>query len=176
MTETTPPAADGHGQRVDHTSLTIGGEPPATPVAALTRADTLHVVQFSGGIGSWATAMRVAEEHGTDSLILLAADTKAEDPDLWRFAADAGAHLGVGPVIVADGRTPWQIFSDQRFIGNSRVAPCSSHLKQKPARAWLNENADLASTVVCRHRRRGTAADPRHCARLGAVDGALSDV
>lgn len=61
MTETTPPAADGHGQRVDPTSLTIGGEPPATPVAALTRAETLHVVQFSGGIGSWATAMRVAE-------------------------------------------------------------------------------------------------------------------
>jgi hypothetical protein len=109
---------------------------------------TLHVVQFSGGIGSWATTMRVAERHGTDNLILLAADTKAEDPDLWRFVADAGAHLGVEPVIVADGRMPCQPFSDQRFIGNSRVAPCSSHLKHEPARAWLNQNADPAKTLL----------------------------
>ncbi|MEU7906407.1 hypothetical protein [Actinoplanes sp. NPDC049118] len=56
---------------------------------------TMHVVQFSGGIGSWATAMRVAEQHGTADLVLLAADTQTEDPDLWRFVADASARLGV---------------------------------------------------------------------------------
>jgi hypothetical protein len=55
----------------------------------------------------------------------ICADTKVEDPDLWRFVRDAAAHLGVTPVVVADGRTPWQIFADQRFIGNSRIAPCS---------------------------------------------------
>jgi hypothetical protein len=91
-------------------------------------------VQFSGGIGSWAAAMRVAEEHGTDNLILL--------------AADAGAHLGVDPVIVSDGRTPWQVFADQRFVGNSRVAPCSLHLKQRPCRRWLTERADPERTVL----------------------------
>jgi hypothetical protein len=107
-----------------------------------------HVVQFSGGIGSWAAAMRVAAEHGTDNLILLAADTKAEDPDLWRFVADAGSLLGVEPIVVADGRTPWQVFADQRFIGNSRIAPCSVHLKQRPCRAWLTANADPATTML----------------------------
>ena len=81
MTETTPPAADGHGERSAHLSLTAGGEPSATPHTAPHPAGTLHVVQCSGGIGSWAAAMRVAEEHGTDNLILLAADTKAEDPN-----------------------------------------------------------------------------------------------
>jgi hypothetical protein len=60
--------------------------------------------------------MRVAAEHGTDRLVLLAADTKAEDPDLWRFVREASAHLGVTPVVVADGRTPWQVFADVRFI------------------------------------------------------------
>jgi hypothetical protein len=109
---------------------------------------TLHVVQESGGIGSWATSMRVAERYGTDNLVLLAADTKAEDPDLWRFVADAGAHLGVEPVIVADGRSPWQVFADQRFLGNSRIAPCSVYLKQKPCRAWLTAKADPADTIL----------------------------
>ncbi|GAA2470923.1 hypothetical protein [Winogradskya humida] len=148
MTETTSPAADGHGERSAHMSLTVRGEPPTTSRAAPHPAGTLHVVQFSGGIGSWAAAMRVAEEHGTDNLILLAADTKAEDPDLWRFVADAGAHFGVEPVIVADGRTPWQVFADQRFVGNSRIAPCSVHLKQKPCRRWLTEHADPDRTVL----------------------------
>jgi hypothetical protein len=109
---------------------------------------TLHVVQFSGGIGSWAAAQRVAADHGTTSLVLLAADTKVEDPDLWRFVDDAAAHLGVTPVVVADGRTPWQVFADTRFIGNSRIAPCSFHLKQKPCRDWLSANADPADTIL----------------------------
>jgi len=34
-----------------------------------------HVVMFSGGIGSWATARRVADEHGPEHLTLLFADT-----------------------------------------------------------------------------------------------------
>ena len=33
-----------------------------------------RVVMFSGGIGSWAAAKRVAEAHGTDDLVLLFAD------------------------------------------------------------------------------------------------------
>ena len=148
MTEMTPPTADEHGERVGHNNLTASGQPSALPRPAPNTAGTLHVVQFSGGIGSWAAAMRAAEEHGTDNLILLAADTKAEDPDLWRFVADAGAHLGVNPVIVADGRTPWQVFADQRFVGNSRVAPCSVHLKQKPCRRWLTEHADPDRTLL----------------------------
>ncbi|WIN00010.1 hypothetical protein ACTOB_003685 [Actinoplanes oblitus] len=105
-------------------------------------------MQYSGGIGSWATAMRVKAEHGTDNLVLLIADTKAEDPDLWRFVADSSALLGVDPVVVADGRSPWQVFADQRFVGNSRIAPCSVHLKQKPCRAWLDANADPANTIL----------------------------
>jgi hypothetical protein len=109
---------------------------------------TAHIIQFSGGIGSWAAAMRVAERHGTDGLVLLAADTKAEDPDLWRFVADAAALLGVEPVVVADGRTPWQVFADQRFVGNSRIAPCSTFLKQRPCRAWLSGHADPVDTIL----------------------------
>jgi hypothetical protein len=41
---------------------------------------------------------------------------QTEDPDLWRFVDDAAAHLGVTPVVVTDGRMPWQVFADQRFL------------------------------------------------------------
>ncbi|WP_218578851.1 hypothetical protein [Phytohabitans houttuyneae] len=41
---------------------------------------TLHVVQYSGGIGSWAAAQRVIAAHGTTDLVLLVADnTGVED-------------------------------------------------------------------------------------------------
>jgi hypothetical protein len=109
---------------------------------------TTHVVQYSGGIGSWAATQRVIAEHGTDNLVLLFADTRVEDPDLWRFMRDGTVHIGVEPTVVADGRTPFEVYRDQRFLGNSRLAPCSQILKQRPSRAWLQEHTDPADTVL----------------------------
>ena len=109
---------------------------------------TTHVVQYSGGIGSWAAAQRVVAAHGTTNLVLLVADTRVEDPDLWRFVHDSTVHIGVSPTVVADGRTPFEVFQDRRFLGNSRLAPCSQVLKQQPSRAWLEKHADPANTVL----------------------------
>ncbi len=109
---------------------------------------TKHIVQYSGGIGSFAAAMRVAKRHGTDDMTLLVADAKSEDPDLWRFVDESSRHLGLKPVIVSDGRTPFEVFRDVRFLGNSRLAPCSHLLKQKPCLKWVEENADPADTVL----------------------------
>lgn len=109
---------------------------------------TKHVVQFSSGIGSWATARRVAERHGTDGLVLLFADTQDEDPDNYRFAVDAAANIGVPLTTVADGRDVKQVMRDERFLGNSRIAPCSKHLKQIPCRKWLDANADPADSFL----------------------------
>lgn len=109
---------------------------------------TAHVVQFSSGIGSWATARRVAERHGTDGLVLLFADTRDEDPDNYRFAIDAAANIGVPLTTVADGRDVKQVMRDERFLGNSRIAPCSKLLKQVPCRNWLKANTDPADAVL----------------------------
>ena len=107
-----------------------------------------HVVMFSGGVGSWATAKRVAEKHGTDNLILLFADTLIEDEDLYRFLDEAAANVGGRLVKVAEGRDPWQVFFDVRFLGNSRVDPCSRILKREFLRRWLDEHCDPATTTV----------------------------
>jgi len=115
-----------------------------------------HVVMFSSGAGSWAAARRVADEHGTDDLILLFSDVKGdsteehagEDADNYRFFEQAAADIGGQAIRVADGRDVWQVFNDTRFIGNTRVSNCSHLLKQKPARDWLEANCDPADTAV----------------------------
>lgn len=107
-----------------------------------------HVVMFSGGIASWAAARRVADTHGTTGLTLLFADTRAEDEDLYRFVEQAAAQIGAPLVRVAEGRTPWQVFVDENYIGNARLAPCSKWLKQVPCRRWLQAHTDPSDTVV----------------------------
>ncbi|WP_433891770.1 hypothetical protein [Streptomyces sp. CA-111067] len=109
-----------------------------------------HVVMWSGGITSWATARIVIERHGRADTTLLFADTNAEDEDLHRWNRDATAQLGMDLVRVADPaeRDPWQVFEDKRWIGNTRVAQCSHVLKQEPCRTWLEANCDPANTVV----------------------------
>lgn len=107
-----------------------------------------HVVQMSGGIGSFAAATRIVDRFGTDDTVLLFADTLAEDPDLHRFLGEAVEYLGVPLTRVADGRDPFQVFADVRYIGNSRIAPCSRYLKQIPCRSWLQQHCDPADTVL----------------------------
>jgi 3'-phosphoadenosine 5'-phosphosulfate sulfotransferase (PAPS reductase)/FAD synthetase len=115
-----------------------------------------HVVMFSGGIGSWATAQRVVAEHGPDDVVLLFADVKGdndnphlgEDEDVYRFINDVTASLGCQLVTLTEGRSIWQVFTDKRFLGNSRLANCSHLLKQKPTREWLIKHCDPAGTTV----------------------------
>lgn len=99
-----------------------------------------HIVFFSGGIGSWAAAKRVAEKQGTDNLHLMFTDTKAEDPDLYRFLYEAAANVGGRLHILEDGRDIWQVFKDVRLMGNSRQDPCSRILKREFADKWIAEN------------------------------------
>lgn len=120
-----------------------------------------YVVMFSGGLGSWIAAKRVAEQCGTDDLTLLFADVDSgrsphvgEDEDTYRFVTEAAINI-LGPlrsrgglVRVSDGRDIWQVFTDDRFLGNSRLANCSKFLKQIPCRTWLEDNRDPRDTTV----------------------------
>lgn len=124
-----------------------------------------HVVQFSGGLGSFGAALAVAEKHGTGNLTLLIADTGIEDPDLWRFADDTSRLLGVPLTKVADGRTPWELFRDKRFLGNDRITPCTKYLKQIPCRKWMKAHAPVDDSVVYI----GIEKTPRDRARIRAI-------
>jgi len=99
-----------------------------------------HIVFYSGGIGSWATAKRVIAKHGTKDTILLFTDTLVEDEDLYRFIDQTVEEMGVEYHRVADGRTPFEVYRDERYLGNSRIAPCSHKLKQDTANKWIAGN------------------------------------
>lgn len=99
-----------------------------------------HIVFYSGGMGSFMTAKRVIEKYGKEEVVLLFTDTMIEDEDLYRFLDQSSDYLGVPVTKIADGRTPWEVYEKERFIGNSRIAPCSHILKQEMSAKWLKEH------------------------------------
>jgi hypothetical protein len=66
-----------------------------------------------------------------------------ENPEPRRMVlkalADAAMDAIPGLNWIWDGRTPWEVFRDVRFIGNSRVDPCSKKLKRDLMDAWRTE-------------------------------------
>lgn len=56
--------------------------------------------------------------------------------DLRRRACDAIPEL----VWLVEGRDPWEIFRDRRFLGNSLVDPCSEVAKRDKLDAWRSGN------------------------------------
>ncbi len=107
-----------------------------------------HLIMFSGGIGSWATAKRVAQEHGTADMILLFADTRFEDQDLYRFLHEAAENIGAPLVTVSDGRTPWEVMRAERMIGNTKFDPCSKILKRHLLDKWRDAHCDPSNTIL----------------------------
>ena len=107
-----------------------------------------HVVLFSGGIGSWAAAKRVAERHGTDGLILLFTDTRSEDEDTYRFLREGARNVGGELVWLAEGRDIWQVFEDEKMMGSTRADPCSRILKREMSRKWVEGNCDPETSTI----------------------------
>lgn len=100
---------------------------------------------ISSGVSSWAAA-RLAADSGLQFQPVFA-DTLIEDEDNYRFLDDCERDLGREIVRLTDGRTPWQVFRDQRFLGNSRTAPCSKLLKAAVLDRWGKENGVTGSIV-----------------------------
>lgn len=51
-------------------------------------------------------------------------------------------------VWLCDGRSPWEVYRDVKFIGNSQADPCSKHLKRDLLNAWRKANCDPADTIT----------------------------
>lgn len=107
-----------------------------------------RVVQFSGGLCSYFAARRVVAQYGRDEVTLLFADVLIESAGLYRFAVHASASLGLPITPVMDGRTPWQVFKDEGFLGNTRVDLCSRILKRELCRKWLEKNCNPESAIL----------------------------
>jgi len=105
-----------------------------------------YIVSFSGGIGSFVAAAMTITKHGPENTELVFCDTLIEDPDLYRFLDDAEKVLDIPILRLKDGRNPWEVFRDKRFIGNSRVAPCSVTLKRDVFERHVTANFKVLPT------------------------------
>ena len=76
-----------------------------------------YQISFSGGMGSAVSAL-VAYENGLD-FNLIFADTLIEDEDLYRFNQDVAKAVGKEIIQLTDGRTPWDVYIDKRWIGTA---------------------------------------------------------
>jgi hypothetical protein len=98
-----------------------------------------HIVNYSGGLASWGEAYLTIAMHGISNTVLVFADTKAEDADLYRFLEQTVQDFGCKFVKLADGRNIWELFKEEKFLGNSRTTPCSRILKQDVISKWCAE-------------------------------------
>lgn len=48
---------------------------------------------------------------------------------------------------IAEGRTPWEVYNDVKFLGNSRIDPCSRILKRELLDRWVEKWCDPTNTV-----------------------------
>lgn len=107
-----------------------------------------HICFFSSGAASWLASKRVSQKFGTDNLYLVFADTGIEDEDNYRFLLESSANVGGELIWLKDGRNPWDVFFEKRFI-NHRQSTCSIELKVKPCEKWIKEMSfDPADTVL----------------------------
>jgi len=103
------------------------------------RGQRWRICNLSGGVASWLAAKRTVERYGPEFVVLIFADTMAEEPSTYRFLEECVADIGPvwGYHILRDGRTPWQVFRDRRFLGNSFADPCSAILKRELIDRWV---------------------------------------
>ena len=114
--------------------------PALNPVPVTDRIE--HLVQFSGGAGSWAAACRVVDRYGPDRTVLLCADTRSEHDD-WRPFVDAAADQMDAELVMLDyGLDVWELAAKNRMIPNTRADFCSRVLKRELLDRWRNEHCD----------------------------------
>lgn len=98
-----------------------------------------HVAMFSGGAASAYVAYLMVQRHGHDNCLLFFTDTLWEHPDNYRFMYDVAEYIDIEFKHVMDSRTPEEVFIETRFLGNSRLAKCSSELKVRQTVIFIEE-------------------------------------
>ena len=110
--------------------------------------DPKCVVMYGGGLTSYEASRRAIDIYGKENVEIWFADTKTEDPDLYRFNDDVERLLDIKITYFSQGVDIWGIFKEQRMIGNSRIDPCSKYLKRVPLRDALDR---LSPGMKCSH-------------------------
>lgn len=112
------------------------------------RGGVTCVVNVSGGVPSAVALQRAIAKFGRDRTVGVFADTKIEDPDLYRFLDDVEQFLDFKVTRIAEGRTPWQVFFDEGMMGSNRADLCSRILKREFIDRWIIEQGFTPDNAV----------------------------
>lgn len=107
-----------------------------------------YIVSYSGGLGSFMSAYLTVKKYRKENVELIFTDTKTEDEDLYRFVDETVKALDVKLTTLADGRNIWEVFTDVKFHGNSRIDPCSRVLKRELFRKHMETNYSQEDTII----------------------------
>ncbi|OMF28660.1 hypothetical protein BK133_18575 [Paenibacillus sp. FSL H8-0548] len=102
----------------------------------------VHVAMFSGGAASAYVTYQMVQTHGKENCILFFTNTLWEDDDNYRFMYEVAEYIGIEITERVDGRTPEEVFKETRFLGNSRLAKCSSELKVRQTVIFIEDLRD----------------------------------
>ncbi|MFJ6206689.1 hypothetical protein [Bacillus pumilus] len=102
----------------------------------------VYIAMFSGGAGSAYVAYYMVQAFGKENCKLFFTNTLWEDEDNLRFMDEISEYIGLEITEILDGRTPEEVFYDNKFLGNSRLAKCSEELKVRQTLIYLEELRD----------------------------------
>lgn len=107
------------------------------------------IVMYGGGLTSYEAARLSIDKYGHDATEIWFADTRNEDEDLYRFNNDVERILKQEIIIFDQGLDIWGVFKRERYLGNSRIDPCSKFLKRVPLRKALEDKYPLMRCTSC---------------------------
>lgn len=107
-----------------------------------------YIVNFSAGLTSWEALRRTIDRHGKEHTVAVMADVLTEDADSYRFLHDTEHYFGIPIALVADGRTPFDVWRAKRAITINGAAQCSKVLKRDVLDRWVAEQQFDAYTIV----------------------------
>lgn len=97
-----------------------------------------HIVCVSGGMASAWVAHWASKNLGGE-VIYYFNDTKWEHKDLYRFLDEIADKFNITITNDSDGRSPEDVFYDERVIGSNRLPICSRILKAKRLQSFVNK-------------------------------------
>ena len=94
------------------------------------------LVWFSTGAASFVAAQLILREN--PAAVLVRCDTNNEDPDNYRFEADAMRRLNTEITVLKSDEyeSVWDVWNRRKFISGTHGAPCTGEMKIAPRIAF----------------------------------------
>lgn len=107
------------------------------------------IVCLSGGLSSFFVADWAFKNYSKENIILYFNDTKWEHKDLYRFLDDIKKYFSHDIYIDSDGRSPEDLFYDNRALANNRMPFCSRILKADRLQKFVKDGDILLFGIGC---------------------------